>query len=302
MPLTRLQQIYKFFGRPFIKNPSKSGEGVKELMQQNLKGVPETLLIPLWARAVETKNQRPIIKDHKSVEIMGQIDYDFLKFKGAWMSQTGVAIRTEILDREVKTFINNYPDAVIINIGCGLDTRYFRIDNTRIRWYDLDLPESIQLRKNFFEETQRYRMIGKSVFDYSWTENIELKGARVLFIAEGIFMYFTEQEMIELMNKLVKLFPEAEMLFEMTPLLLVKNSKKHDAVSKMAARFQWGIRSGKEMQAINPQIIFLEEWNYFDYHHSRWKGLRWLALIPVFKNNFNNRIVHIAFSPANSPE
>lgn len=262
-------------------------------MQQNLKGVPETLLIPLWARAVETKNQRPIIRDNKAVEMLAQIDYDFSKFNGAWMSQTGVAVRTEILDREVKAFINRYPQAVIINIGCGLDTRYFRVDNGSIRWYDMDLPEPAGLRKEFFEETQRYRIIGKSVFDYSWAEDIEAAGEHVLFIAEGVFMYFTENEIKELMSNLTRLFPGAELLFEMMTPLMVKNSKKHDTVNKTGARFQWGIKNGKEMERINPKIRFVGEWNFFDYHPERWKGLRWLALIPAFKNNFNDRIVHI---------
>lgn len=262
-------------------------------MQENLAGVPETLLIPLWARAAETKEPRPIIQDEKAVELMGQIDYDFSKFHGSWMTQTGVAVRTEILDREVKKFINKHPDAVIVNIGCGLDTRYSRVDNGAIRWYDLDLPEPIRLRKRFFQETQRYHMIGESVFDYSWVEDIELGGGPVLFLAEGVFMYFTEQEIAELMNKLTELFPKAHMLLEMMPRLLMKSGGKHETVRKTAARFQWGIRSGKDMEYINPQIRFVEEWNYFDYYRRRWKWLGWLALIPVFRNNFNNRIVHI---------
>ena len=262
-------------------------------MNQNLKGVPETLLIPLWARAAETKSPRPIIQDEKAVELTSQINYDFSKFNGSWMTQTGVAVRTEILDREVKAFINKHPDAVIINIGCGLDTRYFRVDNGRVRWYDLDLPEPIQIRKNFFQETQRYSMIGKSIFDYSWTEDIETGGEPVLFLAEGVFMYFKEEEMADLMTHLTKSFPKAHMLFEMMPRMLVKSGGKHETVRKTTARFQWGIRSGKDMEQINPKIRFVEEWNYFQYHRNRWKWLGGLALIPAFRNNFNNRIVHI---------
>lgn len=264
-------------------------------MQQNLTGVPETLLIPLWARAVETKEQRAIIQDEKAVKMMAQIDYDFTKFNGSWMSQTGVAIRTEILDRKVKAFIKEHPDAVIINVGCGLDTRYFRVDNGRIRWYDLDLPEPIRIRKFFFQETQRYRMIGKSVFDYSWMENVETTGSHVLFLAEGVFMYFTEQQMVELMSNLTQRYPRAQMLFEMMTPFVVKNSNRHETVRKTDARFQWGIRRGKDMERINSQVKFLEEWNYFDFHRERWKILRWFALIPAFRNNFNNRIVHIVW-------
>lgn len=261
-------------------------------MQQVLSGVPETLLIPLWARAAETKEQNPIIRDEKAAEIMAQIDYDFSKFNGSWMSQTGVAVRTEILDRETEKFIRKHPDAVIVNIGCGLDTRYFRLDNGRIRWFDLDLPEPIRIRKRFFQESRRYRMIDKSVFDYSWMEACQGE-QDVLFIAEGVFMFFTEQEMKELMDRLTGHFHKAHMLFEMFPRMLIKSSGKHETVKKTAAKFQWGIRRGKDIEQINSRITFLEEWNYFDYHRDRWRWMGWLSLIPFFHNNFNDRIVHI---------
>lgn len=87
----------------------------------------ETLLISLWARATETKRTDAIIKDHQAVSMMEQIEYDFTKFEKTWLSQVGVAIRTELLDTAVTNFIGKYPDAVIINLGCGLDTRFFRI-------------------------------------------------------------------------------------------------------------------------------------------------------------------------------
>jgi len=124
-------------------------------MEQTLNGIPETLLIPLWAKAVETELSNPIIKDYKAVEMLEQIDYDFKKFDDEWATQISIAVRTEILDNTTKAFIHNNPDSVIVNIGCGLDNRYSRLDNGKIHWYDLDLPESIKLRKQFFKETDR---------------------------------------------------------------------------------------------------------------------------------------------------
>ncbi|WP_304943577.1 class I SAM-dependent methyltransferase [Vallitalea guaymasensis] len=261
-------------------------------MKQYLKDVPETLLIPLWARAAESKIDNPIVVDDKALKMMEQIDYDFTKFEGSWMTQTGVAVRTEILDREVRAFINKYQDATIINFGCGLDTRYFRVDNGQICWYDIDLPEPIRLRRKFFEETNRHKMIGKSVFDFTWIDDIHKTGP-ILIIAEGILMYFTEQQIRELMNKLLEHFPGANMLLEVMTPLIAKNGKKHETVNKTGATFKWGIKSGKEMEKIDRKIKFVDEWNYYDYHKNRWKGLRLLILIPFFKKNFNNRIVHI---------
>jgi O-methyltransferase involved in polyketide biosynthesis len=170
-------------------------------MKQNLKGVSETLLIPLWARAVETRHSPPIIKDENAVEMMGDIEYDFSKFDGRKMPQVSIAIRTELLDKSTKTFMDRHPDANVINLGCGLDTRFSRLDNGKTHWYDLDLPESIHLRRQFFNETDRYKMIAE------------------------ILMYFTEQEVNELMDKMVTNFPDAEMLIETILPSLVKQAK-----------------------------------------------------------------------------
>lgn len=260
-------------------------------MKQNLKGVSETLLIPLWARATETKHPYPIIKDVKAVEMMDKIEYDFSnKEWPTHVIQTAIAVRTEILDNIINYFISRYSDAVIINIGCGLDTRFSRLDNGRIYWYDLDLPEPIRIRKQFFEETDRYKMIAKSVFDYSWTDEINASNKPVLIIAEGILMFFTEQEIKDLINNLITMFKGAEMLFEIIPPLLAKQIKKYDTKFQKTAPFQWGIENGKEMEKLNDMIEFIAEWNYFDYHKNRWEELH-LNLTRAF----SNRIVHIKF-------
>ena len=267
-------------------------------MEQKLKGVPETLLIPLWAKATETKHNNPIIKDEKAVEIMGQIEYDFSKFDDQEPTQVSIAVRTELLDRAVKAFIGKYPAATIINLGCGLDTRFSRVDNCKIHWYDLDLPESINIRKQFFQENDRYKMIAKSVFDYTWIDSIKAN-EHILIIAEGLFMYFTENEVEELMNKLIDDFTGAEMLLEVIPASLAKQSQQQDLIKKqynIDAQFHWGIKKGKEMEKVDDRIEFIEEWHYFDYHKDRWKIIRWLSLIPTFKSRFGNRIVHLKFN------
>ncbi len=265
-------------------------------MKHPLNGLSETLLIPLWARATETGRPNPIVKDDLAVKIVGKMDYDFSKFNRAWKSQVGVAIRTMLLDSATKGFIDAHPDCVIINLGAGLDTRYFRIDNGGIRWYDLDLPEPIRVRGVFFEESPRYRMIAKSVFDLSWIKDVHSADLPVLIIAEGILMYFEEARVRDLMNSLVAAFPGAEMLFEMMTPALVKKSKQHDTVRKIGVTFKWGIQHGREMEAFNPAIRFVEEWNYFDYHKDRWRWMGWLALIPWFKRRFNDRIVRLRFA------
>lgn len=228
---------------------------------------------------------------------MESIDYDFSKFDNGWMSQVGVSVRTEILDEVTKNFINRYPYSIIINIGCGLDTRFFRLDNNKIRWYELDLPEPIRIRKQFFNETKRYKMIAKSVFDYSWIDEVKVHNNEpILIISEGILMYFTEEEIKKLMNKLAVSFSNAEMLLEVMPPTIVKMSKEHDTAKKVGVKFKWGMNSGREMIKYNNKIKFISEWNYLDYHKDRWRWLHWIALIPGIKKRACNKIVHLKFS------
>ena len=264
-------------------------------MKQKLTNVAETMLIPLWARAEETKKENPIIIDKKAVEMVSEIDYDFSKFEKSWMSQVGCAIRAEILDTETKKFIRKNPNAIIVNLGCGLDTRFSRMDNGKIKWYDLDLPEPIRIKKHFFMEESNYKMIAKSVFDYSWLEEIKEANRPVLIIAEGLFMYFTENEIKELMKSLIKKFPNAEMLLEILPPIIAKNSKKHDSLKKVSAEFKWGLKTGKDLEKINPKIKFIEEFNYFDFHKKRWKWFGMVSMIPWIKNNMSCKIVKVGF-------
>ena len=258
-------------------------------MKQNLEGITETLLIPLWARAMETKLENPIIEDEKALEMMKKIDYDFEKFEHKRMPQVSIAIRTEILDKATADFIKKNPESTVINVGCGLDTRYSRLESFKIYWYDLDLPEPIRIRKHFFQETEHYKMIAGSVFEDAWMDKVK-KDKPILFIVEGLLMYFQEDVIKLLLNKLADVFPGAEMLCEVTTPLLVERHKKQDPEHQRNVPFLWGIKNGKEMERLNSKIRFINEWNYYDYHKDR----RRKAKISLTRQS-SGRIVHLKF-------
>ena len=116
--------------------------------------VQETLLLPLWGRAFETQKDKPRLIDKKAVEIIKKIDYDFSDIEETQaMSQHGWVARSLHTDRTILAFMKQHPGAAIVNIGCGLDTTFSRIDNGKIIFYELDLPDVIALRKNFYEDS-----------------------------------------------------------------------------------------------------------------------------------------------------
>ena len=136
-------------------------------IKSKLQGVPETMLLSIRARYLETKKTHGIINDPKTVEILDQIEYDLSgKREVSIGTQIGTSIRTEIIDEQTNAFLSKNPGAVMVNLGCGLDTRFHRLDNDSIVWFDLDVSETIELRKHFFIETDRYKFIPKSILDF----------------------------------------------------------------------------------------------------------------------------------------
>lgn len=262
--------------------------------QIKLTGVPETMLIPIRARYLESKRENPILSDPKSIEILDRIECDFSGKKEVSIgSQIGVAIRTEILDEQAGRFLSENPDAVVVNLGCGLDTRFHRLDNGSVIWYDLDVPEAIELRKKFFDETDRLKFISKSVTDFSWVETIP-QNKPLLFIAEGLLMYFTKNEVKEILNKIGSAFPASQMLFEAMSPFIAKRTKRHADIKKYHAQFKWGIKTGADLEEWNQGIRFIQEWYYFDRHIKRFPFIfRLLACIPAFRKGM--KIVHIRF-------
>ena len=263
-------------------------------LKSNLKNVPQTMLIPLRARYLETKKADGIINDPKSVEILDCIECDFSgKNEVSRGSQTGVCIRTEILDEGVNRFLAAHRDAVVVNLGCGLDTRFHRLDNGSVIWYDLDVPEAIELRKNFFEETDRHRFIAQSALDTSWLDRIP-QGRGTLFIAEGLLMYFSEAEVKKLLETIGRRFHDAEMLLEAMSPFIAKRTNRHPDVKNYNATFKWGIKTGRELEKWNLGIHFVDEDYYFDRHRNRQPiVLRLLSNLPAMRKMM--KIVHVRF-------
>lgn len=267
-------------------------------MNNKLVGIPETLLIPLWARAAASQENNPIICDEKAVEMVSQIDYDFSRFGNSKLTKVGVAVRTMLLDRALAEFLEKNSDAIVINFGVGLGTRHTRMKCNNVDWFEIDVPESIELRRQFFSETQRYHFIDQSMFDLSWVETIKAEGRPVLFLAEGLFMYFTESELKPFFRELAERFPNAEMVFEMLAPFMVGKSKHHETVRKIdsSAEFKWGLKDSRKMEAWHPAIKFVEEWVYYDYHKARWGVFGVFARLPFIRSRLACRMVHLRFA------
>lgn len=257
----------------------------------DLSSVSETMLVPLYARARESKKENPEFIDKTAIKVMDNLDYDFKKrFKTSTnkMNFWGCTARTVILDQQAKEYIKQNPNCTVINMACGLDDRFTRIDNGQIQWYNIDFEEIIDLREKLIDANPRVTNIATSVLDYQWIDQIENK-ENVLIIAEGFLMYLDEKEVQELFNTMSQNFNKIELLIELMSKWMVKNQKGHDTIRTTGAVFKWGVNESKDFEKLCPQYKLLEEYNLTDLM-KKYSPI-FVRLISPFLRSRNNRIV-----------
>jgi O-methyltransferase involved in polyketide biosynthesis len=251
-----------------------------------LNGVAETLFITLYLRAMESERPDALIRDEKAVELVRQISgdglYGFSRIKLLHLNAPNklvIILRSRQFDRYTLDFLKRYPTASVVHIGCGLDTRFERVDNSQVEWYDLDLPEVIEVRRKLFgEEGERHHLIGCSVLENAWLNVVNAQKQRLfLFMVEGVSMHLTKAQNKSLVKMLYEHFSEAELVFD-------AYSPFHNWVSNIqTARFgfhtYWGTWSGKEIERWGDGIRLLDEWGFFDQPEPRLAHFQWFRPI-----------------------
>jgi O-methyltransferase involved in polyketide biosynthesis len=227
-----------------------------------LSAEEETLLITLYAKAECSRNPNPLLADPMSEEILQSIDYDFQSLHVPRKTAIMVCLRAAQFDRYAAAFMKAHPGAEIIHLGCGLDSRCLRVSPSCRRWYDLDVPEVIALRRRFFQESERCRMIPSSVTDPAWLERLEASGAPVLILAEGLLMYLREEEVRRLILALRDRFPGAEMVFDIYSRLTAASVGRHPSIRRTGATVHWGIDDAAAIEEWGPGIRLLGEWRF----------------------------------------
>jgi methyltransferase (TIGR00027 family) len=261
---------------------------MSEMFDKTLSGVAETMLIPLYIRAIESQRSDALIKDDKAVALVEQMDIALSRIKNIKMDENdkvALVLRNREFDRYVHNFLTQHLKAVVVHIGCGLDTRFDRVDNGHVEWYDLDLPEVIQIRKKLIGgERERYHLLACSVFNNSWFDTVSFnRHQHYLFLAEGVLMYFEEAQVRQLVLMLGKHFPGAELVFDaFSPFLVRMNNLRFMISGKtIDARYQWGLKRGKYLEKWSDDICLLDEWFPFDNPEPRLAHIRWIRHIPV---------------------
>jgi O-methyltransferase involved in polyketide biosynthesis len=226
----------------------------------------KTLFMPVWARAVETKKKEPVLTDNTAIEIIESVDYDFSRMSEniPEISQIAWIARCKRFDLIVNDFINKHPNGTVVNIGCGLDTTYERINSSTVRWYDLDLPDVIELKKKFLKETENRKFISDSFLNTEWFKDI-VTDNKVLFISTGVFVYFEEKEIKDFLLRVADRFNESELFFDVTSPKGLEIANQVIQKSGLDSRsfFKWGLKDKSIITSWDNRINLLDTFYTF---------------------------------------
>lgn len=221
----------------------------------------ETLLVPLVAKAHQSGWPDPILRDETASQVLHRLGRTVSTLHMLRGDTFGLALRARQLDDWTTAFLARHPVATVLHLGCGLDGRVDRVrPSPQVRWYDLDLPEVVTLRRAVYPRTEgpEYRLIGASVTDERWLVQVPTN-LPTLMIAEGLLMYLPEANVHQLMTRLSGRFSSGELLFDALSPLGVRLGGRHPALRASGARLRWGLRDPRQVVNWAPHLALLED-------------------------------------------
>jgi len=248
--------------------------------------VSQTLLIPLWARAVEQRAPQPLVIDPVATAMVEQVDYDWRQIRLSRGDLVQCVVRLREFDRFVRDFLQRHPAATVVHLGCGLDARFQRVDNGQVHWFDLDLPDVIALRRRLLPESDRNRYLAGSAFEPDWMAQLDRLGSEpVLFVAEALLPYFEEARVKDLVLTLLEQFPGAELVCDVCTPLAVRIDNLHLRFTRSAARMHWAVKDPRDLEAWGSGIRLVESFCYFDDPEPRMGFPSWFGRLPVLAHS-----------------
>ena len=236
----------------------------------DLAGVPETLLWTLYQRAAEARRPDTVLRDVRAVQLVEAIDYPFEdRFGGGELGQWQ-ALRARCFDQQVSRFLAEHPGGTVVALGEGLETQFWRVDDGRVHWLTVDLPETIELRRRLLPpESPRQRMIGASALERTWLD--EVHPARGLMItAQGLLMYLQPEEVHRLVAAVAARFPGSSMVLDGVPprfsartvkgRMTVRTSHGIGAEGYTAPPMPWALDNAERdrLRALHPGIVLTD--------------------------------------------
>lgn len=240
-----------------------------------MNNVNKTLYIPLYGKAF-VSNKNIIIQDKKAEEIWSKEGFELKgKSKSKWLAYY-MAMRAAIYDEWLEKNINNNSNAVVLHIGCGMDSRVERVLAKDLQWYDMDFPDVIEERRKYYKESEKYHMLAVDMRHDEWKNHIAAN-QDALIVIEGVSMYFEPEELSRLLSGLAKHFKSLRILMDCYTERAAKVSKYKNPINDVGVTVVYGYDNPEEL-ATKSGMEFVNEYNmtpqkYIDELHGMEKAI-----------------------------
>ena len=234
------------------------------LEKVSLNGTQQTALVTLYGKALDSSRPDSILADREADNAVQRIDYDFSRLRVRRRDQKSAAVRSKAYDGWVTRFLDVYPECVVPHLGCGLDTRVYRVNPPpTVDWYDIDLPDVIELRQRLFPQRVGLYTIAASVTDPGLLNGIPA-ALSVLVVAEGLTPYLRTAEGMAMLRRITEHFPSGEMVFDGWSRAGVWLTQRYGPVKASGAQLDWSIDDPHKLEKAVPGLVFDCEWWFGD--------------------------------------
>ncbi|NBE97260.1 class I SAM-dependent methyltransferase [Nonomuraea sp. KC401] len=229
-------------------------------------GVRATALLELYLRWLDSRDRRPILRDPWPQQAIQRLDFDFSQFKSTAIGRFPVAVRSRVMDGWVAKYLANNPDALVLDLGCGLDFRVSRVGPPPgHHWYDVDFPDVIEVARQLYPERAEHTTIGASVVDPGWLAQIP--GDRpVVVVADGLFGFLSEEEARQVFRQIMDHFPRGEFIFNnISSSIKNRHEKRPSALfKKFSIEEKWALDDARGAEKLDDRLLFVDEENQLD--------------------------------------
>jgi len=209
--------VHDYFDHPYIPECKTVIKKIVASIKGDSDFVPADIENDIWCRAMMAERYPKLYEDSESIRLADKIGIEHKNRNSQYTfyDRTVIMERLVAMDDRVGNFINRYADGIIVNVGAELDTMFGRVDNGRIKWYNVDLPERIDLRRKYMDTRDREVNIGENILDYRWLEQItKPRDTAILFVLYDMTKYFDRERLKGFLNAVWRKFPGAEVVFD----------------------------------------------------------------------------------------
>lgn len=290
---------------PLLSSPVAPNDVATADLAEKLSDVSATSVLTLWARAQGSRSPRPLLPDPAAEALVEQLRPAIARLDAPIyrplpandlpkMLVLYLTLRARRFDAYARDFVHRFGSrsTVVVNLGCGLDTRFARLDDGHIRVVELDLPPVIDLKRSLLPAHPRHTLLAGSVLDHAWMDALDrYDNARFIFLAEGLFMYLPEAEVKQLVLALAARFPGSELVAEVfsswwlrPPLdALVARKLRRQFQFGDEAMFRFGIENSRSLEAWSPRLELVDDWSFLDERVRALAPFRWLRHVRAIR-------------------